>query len=460
MKRLYLILTVAAILVVILLIALHPALPFFGPGDARVMMRPASAQVRQKTDDVAALSAPAIASQQSASPDAASPSPNTEKLHVLELRRQQKQLLERDEEIAMLRKQLAGAESARIAALESINAGHIGNAAFREAEPADRKASAATNPSKQAPDSVQRQRSPSSHPGKETNAFRDLMYGALTHSKPSPSSLLDPVVVRAGDVVLRASEFEAALRALPAEYQSNAIEDTARKQLALQYLQVKILAAEGTTKGLAEDRDVKSQIAFMRENIVAEAMRKDFERTIDVSDAELRAAYDHNRTNYEQIRVRHILVAFKGGPEHRSGKAELTDAQARVKAEELRGLIASGADFATLARSESDDVESASRGGDLGLIKRGDTAPEFEQAVFNVGVGEVMPIVKTSLGYHIIQVAQRTVIPFEDARAALVRDVRKQKLEQIITSLVAASEPVFNDTYFASGRHFPAAKKP
>ncbi|OGH67643.1 MAG: hypothetical protein A3C15_02375 [Candidatus Magasanikbacteria bacterium RIFCSPHIGHO2_02_FULL_50_9b] len=76
----------------------------------------------------------------------------------------------------------------------------------------------------------------------------------------------------------------------------------------------------------------------------------------------------------------------------------------RARAEGVLAEVKTGTkDFATLARENSDD-SSAADGGDLGVIERGLTVPEFESAAFALKKGEVSGIVESEFGFHIIKV--------------------------------------------------------
>lgn len=83
------------------------------------------------------------------------------------------------------------------------------------------------------------------------------------------------------------------------------------------------------------------------------------------------------------------------------------DAQAKAKAEMVLGKVKAGGDFATLAKQYSQDTATASNGGDLGSISRGQMVKPFEDAVFALQPGQVSDLVKTQYGYHIIKVIDK-----------------------------------------------------
>jgi peptidyl-prolyl cis-trans isomerase SurA len=127
-----------------------------------------------------------------------------------------------------------------------------------------------------------------------------------------------------------------------------------------------------------------------------------------------------------QTKLRHVLI--------RTNEA-VSDADARRRITLLRERIVSGAaDFAEIARTNSDDA-SAARGGELDWVYPGDTVPEFERAYEELKVGEVSEPVRTPFGYHLIQVLERRSSDMSPERRRLqARQVlRERKAEEAYT---------------------------
>lgn len=257
----------------------------------------------------------------------------------------------------------------------------------------------------------------------------------------------DPIVIAAGDLAIRQSEFEAALKTLPEQYQQYA-QGPGKKQFAEDYLRMKMLAAAGSKAGLDKDPEVVSQLDLMRENLVANAQLQKIEKGIALSDDDLKKVYDTKKGEYEQIKARHILIAFKGSPAAQEGKPELTEEQAKTKADDLRKQLVAGAKFEELAQKESDDVGSGSRGGDLGEFNRGQMVPEFEKAAFEAKVGEITPVVRTQFGYHIIKVDEHGSTPYDQVKPTLEKNERQARLQAALDKMKEDAKPTFNETYF------------
>lgn len=263
---------------------------------------------------------------------------------------------------------------------------------------------------------------------------------------PAPA---DPVVISAGAIEVRRSEFENAIRSLPNEYQQYAL-GPGKRQFAQDVLRMKLLAAAGREQGLDRSPEIQTQLDMMRDNLVANALVQRVQASFTLDEAALRQTYEANKAQYEKANARHILIAFKGSPAAQPGKPELTEEGAKAKAEDLRKKIEGGASFEELAKTESDDVGSGANGGSLGEFARGQMVPEFEQTAFTAAVGAVSEPVRTQFGFHLIRVDSRGAAPFEEVRPTLERAERQQRVQAYLEQLTNDAKPTFDTTYFGS----------
>ena len=129
-------------------------------------------------------------------------------------------------------------------------------------------------------------------------------------------------------------------------------------------------------------------------------------------------------TTVEERRGRHILINFG---------ADKDKAKERIEA--LAAKVKQGADFASLASSQSDDPGSKGAGGDLGWVRRGQMTGKFEQALFALGKGEVSGPVETEFGWHLIKLddlRESRTRSFEepDVQAELLAAYRQRDAER------------------------------
>jgi peptidyl-prolyl cis-trans isomerase D len=157
---------------------------------------------------------------------------------------------------------------------------------------------------------------------------------------------------------------------------------------------------------------------------------------IVVPAADIEAAYNSNSQQYEtpeQVRASHILLKTEGKD----------DATVKAKAEELLKKAKAGADFAELAKANSEDEASAKNGGDLDYFGRGRMVPEFDQVAFALQPGQISDVVKTQYGYHIIKTTDRkaaTTRPLAEVRQQLSDQLSYERAQAQATDLAAALE--------------------
>src|SRR5262249_14599021 len=163
----------------------------------------------------------------------------------------------------------------------------------------------------------------------------------------------------------------------------------------------------------------KRKIRYMLIDI--DAMRA----RVVIPQADIEREYKNNEEQYstpEQVRASHILLKTEGKD----------DAAVKAKAEDLLKQARAGADFAELAKKNSEDEASAKNGGDLDYFGKGRMVPEFDAAVFAMQPGQISDLVKTQYGYHIIKLVDRkaaTTRPLAEVRQQLSDQLAYQRAQ-------------------------------
>lgn len=172
-----------------------------------------------------------------------------------------------------------------------------------------------------------------------------------------------------------------------------------------------------------------------------------------IDEAQLRAQYDADKAKYvagDQRLASHILVTVA-----RDAKPDAV-AAAKAKAEQIAEQAkAPGADFAALAKANSDDVGSKANGGDLGWVARGTMVKPFEDALFAMKKGEVSGPVRSDFGFHVIDlrdIKEGKVTTFEEARPEIEKTLAKTSGEKAVNTAmgVLADEAYKNPANFGS----------
>ena len=157
---------------------------------------------------------------------------------------------------------------------------------------------------------------------------------------------------------------------------------------------------------------------------------------VAVPPADIEREYNNNSEQYstpEQVRASHILLKTEGKD----------DAAVKTKAEELLKQAKGGADFAELAKKNSEDDASAKNGGDLDYFGKGRMVPEFDAAVFAMQPGRISDLVKTQYGYHIIKLVDKkaaTTRPLTEVRQQLTDQLSYQRAQAQAAELAQSLE--------------------
>ena len=162
----------------------------------------------------------------------------------------------------------------------------------------------------------------------------------------------------------------------------------------------------------------------MRRQLLVQKLLADRNKTV-ASDAATKKLYEQmvkKTAGKEEIRARHILVK--------------TEDEAKA----IRKQLKDGADFAKLAKEKSLDKGSATNGGDVGYFAEGQMVPEFTKAAYGLkDKGDISDPVKTSFGYHVIQLTDRRPLPIPtyaeakpDLEKKLAADANQAYINQLL----------------------------
>jgi parvulin-like peptidyl-prolyl isomerase len=178
------------------------------------------------------------------------------------------------------------------------------------------------------------------------------------------------------------------------------------------------------------DEDVRNEL---RTRILTNKIYEAVTKKVTVSDADIKAYYDKNPTQYQQPasrEVRHILV------------------KSEALAQKLHDQIQSGADFAELAKKYTQDEASKADGGKFTAFE-GRTVEPFDKFVFSAKTGELSDPIKTEFGWHIIEVLSAvkpaTTTPLDQVKDSIKTTVLQTKQNAAMKAWIAALPAKYAD---------------
>ncbi len=189
--------------------------------------------------------------------------------------------------------------------------------------------------------------------------------------------------------------------------------------------------------------DVRKRIG---DELAMDELTKQVTGDVTVSAADIATFYRENPKDFiinAAVKARHILLAI-------NPNASAADKDGvRKRAQNLVNQLKKGADFAALAKANSDDPSNKDRGGELPVFERGMMVKPFEDAAFAAKEGDVVGPVESQFGMHIIKVdkvlPQKTV-DFNDVkddprlRAVILRDKKQDKFDAFVAGLKASAK--------------------
>ncbi|MGH7924565.1 MAG: peptidylprolyl isomerase [Candidatus Binatus sp.] len=299
--------------------------------------------------------------------------------------------------------------------------------------------------------------------GESGLSWQQRFLGILPLVKPNPK---DPVVVTVNGAPITAAEIadyaktEARMINATSTEESRAVfrdasENLINRQLLLQEAEKRKIAipdgevaqrarefqvagagGQPVTSGGAPDAQLMNAV---RGSMEIEKMLDDEFRTHHVppTDAQIKQYYDEHRDLFVkdpgEVQIAHIAVKFP---------KNATDAQkkaATAKVIKLYKEAQKTRDFAALAKQNSEDTESAAKGGDLGYFRPGQLPPVVDKMVFSTPVGHLTQIVESNIGYSFIKVVARrgeTIAPLPEVKAKIAMFILDENEDMVVKGLI------------------------
>ncbi len=252
---------------------------------------------------------------------------------------------------------------------------------------------------------------------------------------PSPAAepvVADAVVARMGSVVLRVSDLRRLLDAQPPEVRRQVTSTPdALDRLARTEAFRRTLLEEARAKGWDKRPEVVAQVELAREQLLVSTYIGNLaEPPADYpGEAEIEAFYKARTAELTAPPRKHLAQIFLA-----TGAGTDNESEIRRKAEALgRQGREKNADFAALARANSQHQASASQGGDMGWLADAEMIPELRSVVAGLSAGKVSEPIRSASGWHVVKVLDArpaALPPLSAVRESLAAALRKSKARE------------------------------
>lgn len=180
------------------------------------------------------------------------------------------------------------------------------------------------------------------------------------------------------------------------------------------------LAASGLTVDRLRDQ-LRKTLTVQR------VVGREVNSKVDLSDDAMRVVYEREKEQYripERARIAEVMVT--------TGEDASQRAAAERRAKAAADALKEGAKFEDVVRDYSDGP-TRSKAGDLGIVQKGDLAPEIDRVVFSLPQGAVSDPIQTRNGWHIVKVREAFPVsyrPFAEAKAEILKREQETQFQK------------------------------
>jgi parvulin-like peptidyl-prolyl isomerase len=249
------------------------------------------------------------------------------------------------------------------------------------------------------------------------------------------------VIARIGDKAITVADMRADIAALDAQTQASIAKDPqALAKVVRAILAQKLVLKEALDKKWDDDPAVTAALDRLRDSAIAQTYLQHVSQppTTYPSDTEVQTVYDNNKSKLvipHQYDLAQIFV------KDAKGSDKETEAKAQAKVATIKKALAkSGADFAAIATADSDEPQSAAKGGEIGLIPDSSIQPAIRSQIGSLSKGGVSGPIRLDDGYHFIKVLDEKAsrqATLDEVKASLIQRMRQAQSQQLSQQYLA-----------------------
>jgi parvulin-like peptidyl-prolyl isomerase len=248
----------------------------------------------------------------------------------------------------------------------------------------------------------------------------------------------DTVLARVGTEKIYLSQFQQRLQSKGISSNSQSLILPAKQAALDDMIDELLIEKRASNYNFKSEPELQSRIGQYRNQLVLGLLRKKLvSDAVTVSDSEIVAYYQANReAGYkipEAVKFRQIFISFESSDlKDKTKDSKKFDREARAKSKEILRRLKNGADFGQLAKTFSNH-KSAKEGGEMGFVPRGELPPELEEVLYSSSPGLIERPIKSSYGYHIVEIQDFQTESYQDLTGFLqdgIRDTLKKRKEE------------------------------
>jgi len=271
------------------------------------------------------------------------------------------------------------------------------------------------------------------------------------------SHAAESVLARVGERNVTASDLKPYIDSMDSRDRAALAADPAS---ASQFLRTLVLQQLLFQKAISEGYDkrpsVQDELELARQSAIANGFLQTSSRVGEnfPPEADVLRVYEESKASFLLPRQYRLAQIFISAAE---GSSELDLIQAQRKATQIHDKLTNeNADFAALARGESQEPTSASRGGDIGLVAENLLQPAIREKAASMKVGDISEPLQLPGGWHILQlqaIEESRQATFEETKPLIVSRLRVEQeaanREEFLNALLQENPVVINELGFS-----------